>query len=88
MKEARMDNRATKTLLIIIVIGLWLNIVSNFINPAVAVTQQGSGYTLQGIYARLTSIENNLAEIRRGLDNVDSNVSDIQRGTCRNPKIC
>jgi hypothetical protein len=88
MKEARMDSRATKILVIIIAIGLWLNIVINLIHPAVAVTQQSSGYTLQGIYARLTSIENHLAEVKRGLDNVDSNVADIQRGTCRNPRIC
>jgi hypothetical protein len=88
MKEARMHNRATNILLIIIVIGLWLNIVTSFINPAIAVTQQNSGYTLQGVYGRLTSIENNLAEIKRKLDNVDSNVADIQRGTCRNPRIC
>ena len=83
-----MHDRTTKILLIIIAIGLWLNIVANLIHPAVAITQESSGYTLQGVYARLTSIENHLAEIKRKLDNVDSNVADIQRGTCRNPKIC
>ncbi len=80
-----MNERTFFILLLTITCGLWTNLLLLRI-PATA--QERHTYTLQSVSARLLTIQSDLTELKRQMDEVKDSLTEIKTGTCRNPKIC
>ena len=74
-----MTDRFTKLLLAAIALGLWINVVGDWIRPVPVQAQSDR---------RLRNIERTVDDIERTVDDVQSTVDSIALGICLNPKIC
>jgi hypothetical protein len=81
-----MNGRIIAILLLATASGLWANFLLPWAAPARS--QENRGYTLQSVYSRLVAVQNDLAELKRTVDEMNDTVTEIKTGTCRNPKIC
>jgi hypothetical protein len=81
-----MNDKTIFILLLAIAFGVWTNFLLPRMTPALA--QQSRGYTLQSVYSRLLTIQSDLAELKRQVGEMQTSITEIKTGTCRNPKIC
>lgn len=81
-----MKDRALFILLLAIASGLWANFLFPRTTPALA--QTSHGYTIESVYSKLITVQGDLTELKRQVDEVKNGMTEIATGTCRNPRIC
>jgi hypothetical protein len=80
-----MNDRTTKTLLLLIALALWANAIVPLLGPKIAAAQDR---TLSSIEDRLETIEHDLHNNIPTIEHDIHNLADIEDGTCRNKTIC
>jgi hypothetical protein len=71
-----MIDRTTKVLLLLIALGLWADVAERLLRPAHAAAQDFS------------TMERYLRNIESKVGDIESDVDDIEDGTCKNKKLC
>jgi hypothetical protein len=73
-----MTNRTTKTLLLAVAVGLWLNVVTPWFQPT-------------PVHANSAETQFSARQVRElvaALDTIADEIENIARGRCLNPKLC
>ena len=71
-----MTDRTMKLLLAAIALGLWMNVLGDWIRPVPVEAQLGTDTTRY------------LRNIQSSVNSIESDLNGIYRGRCRNNKIC
>lgn len=86
-------DKTMKILLAAIAVGLWMNVLSPWIQPAPAWADANSD--IRRISSMMPSIKSDLGKVIRELGKISINLTSlhneltgVSRGGCANPKIC
>ena len=79
-----MTDRTTRFLLAAIALGLWMNVVGDWLRPTPVQAQSD----LRQIERAVEDIERSVGGIERSVGGIERSLEGIERGSCANRTIC